>query len=125
MEMQVGQHEVLGVAGARERQRIGTGLETDNARFAAFHLREVHRRDVVAGSTDPVLQLGEILLVVGEGRGLGAGKPRSGRLGRVAGALDLARQRHHVRRKPRIDERLRIRMGLDLCQQGRQNAQTA
>ncbi len=91
-------------------------------RVGPFELRGLERFHIGDGVRQPLPQFAKGLFGIGRGRHLASGQPRAALGSKVAGDLDLLRQRQHVRIEPRVEQHLgldflRLAMRLGLGQQ--------
>ncbi|ACP26113.1 thioesterase domain protein [Sinorhizobium fredii NGR234] len=104
MEIEVRQREFQEIVAAAEVHLQIRKVEYHFALLAAIEVFGRHGLEERHRLGDPRAQIGEALLVVRETRHLEGRQPGDGVLARVARSLDLARQRQHVRREPRVEE---------------------
>src|SRR5262249_19717684 len=104
---------------SRKRDRsVGAGGKGDVAFIGAFKLSGRQRLQIVARLFQTLSQLFERLFGVRRRGDLDMGKPRTAFGSEIASELNLARQRQHVRIKPRAEQHLRLnilRLAMRFC----------
>src|ERR1700730_6701952 len=125
MEIEIRQRDTAEVGLSLQRHAFGgADRKGDIAAFSALELLRLERLYIIDGVSEPLLQFIERLFGVGRRRHLSAGEASAGLAGKIAGNLNLARQRQHVRIEPGAEQyfgrnifRFAVRLGLveDAC----------